>query len=119
MKYLVKRARRMVFSKPLPGLVDEEIASRVHNVSETGCMLNAKSWVKVNDSLHEIHILPPQTKAFRIRGQIVRAKMVPQGDSGIYELGIRFDKSDPSYDEFLRWFQELPGVLLEKVTFKS
>lgn len=115
----IKRSQRLEFHRPLPSSIDRAIVSSLHNLSKSGCMLNAKAWIKVNQDLHEIKIHPPDSQSFSLRGQIVRAKMVPSNGSILYELGIRFEKGDPTYPLFLEWFEKLPQEMKNKVTRKA
>lgn len=118
-KTYIKRSERLVFHRPLPSSIDRAIVSSLHNVSKSGCMLNSKAWLKVNRDVHEIKIQPPDSRPFSLKGQIVRAKMVPSNGSILYELGIRFEQRDPAYPLFLEWFEKLPEELKDRVTRKS
>ncbi len=114
MKIHVERADRIEFKNPLPSSIDGEIKGRIHNVSETGCKVNAGSWVKVNSTVHRIAISSEQEE-ISVGGQIVRARMIPEEHGSVYELGIRFQQDDPALAHLQDWLQRIQQEQLNQV----
>lgn len=112
----IKRAERIRFDVPLASSVDQEIKGQVENLSLSGCKLNSSSWIQLNGDEHQVQIMTPTGEVLTLKGQIVRAKMVPSDSGGIYELGIEFERQTPAYRSYQNWLQSVPASLGDSVS---
>lgn len=100
-----ERAKRYRLKHPLPGSIDNEVSGDIYNVSLTGCKLNARTWIKVNESERQIRIDTGAGEVI-VPGKIVRARLIPDRHGSLYELGIRFVEGGPEYRVYARWVEE-------------
>ncbi|PIE89228.1 MAG: hypothetical protein CR997_12315 [Acidobacteria bacterium] len=102
-----KRGRRVIFKKAVHSMIDED-GAKLKNISKSGCLINARQWLKVDETCHEISINHQNLSPVTAVGKVVRAKMV-QDEHGamVYEIGIRFSEDDPHYQVYRNWFKAL------------
>jgi len=110
---MLNRAPRLRFRRPLSSTLDQEHRGQLHNISQSGCMVRVRHWVKINEEQHQL-LLETADEPIQIKGEVVRARMVGNDHGVIYELGIRFDAKHPAYDRLVAWLGDM-GQDQEKI----
>lgn len=87
------RDERFDLPNPISASIDTSIRGWLLNISHSGCLVVTHRWMQIGDALHEFTFKHAKAQDLSVSGKIVRANLIPHGNTVIYEIGVSFSSA--------------------------